>query len=49
MAFCSSCSGYKEVKIMESRILANVEPAEVFHYFEDLTRIPRESGNEAAV
>ena len=34
---------------MESRILANVEPAEVFHYFEDLTRIPRESGNEAAV
>ena len=34
---------------MESRILANVEPREVFHYFEDLTRIPRESGNEAAV
>ena len=34
---------------MENRILANTEPKEVFRYFEDLTRIPRESGNEAAV
>jgi len=34
---------------MENRILGNTEPREVFHYFEDLTRIPRESGNEAAV
>ena len=34
---------------MENRILANTEPVEVFRYFEDLTRIPRESGNEAAV
>lgn len=34
---------------MEKRILEHVEPVEVFRYFEDLTRIPRESGNEAAV
>ena len=34
---------------MENRILAATEPVEVFRYFEDLTRIPRESGNEAAV
>lgn len=34
---------------MKDRILANTEPKEVFHYFEDLTCIPRESGNEAAV
>lgn len=34
---------------MEQRILAQTEPVEVFRYFEDLTRIPRESGNEAAV
>ena len=34
---------------MKDRILGNTEPKEVFHYFEDLTCIPRESGNEAAV
>lgn len=34
---------------MEQRILAQTEPVEVLRYFEDLTRIPRESGNEAAV
>lgn len=34
---------------MKSRILECVEPVEVFRYFEELTGIPRESGNEAAV
>lgn len=31
---------------MDNRVLQNIEPEEVFHYFEDLSRIPRESGNE---
>ncbi len=31
------------------RVLAGLEPKEVFGYFEDLTRIPRESGNEDMV
>lgn len=31
------------------RILKNVEPKEVFRYFEDLTRIPRCSGDESQV
>lgn len=34
---------------MENRILTNIEPKQVFKYFEDLTFIPRESGNEQAV
>lgn len=34
---------------MENRVLQNIEPREVFRYFEDLTRIPRESGNERQV
>jgi len=34
---------------MEKRILKNIEPKQVFKYFEDLTFIPRESGNEQAV
>ncbi|MFD3156006.1 aminoacyl-histidine dipeptidase [Haloimpatiens sp. FM7330] len=32
-----------------SRVLENLQPNEVFKYFEDLTRIPRGSGNEKAV
>lgn len=31
---------------MYNRVLQDIEPKEVFRYFEDLTRIPRESGNE---
>lgn len=34
---------------MDNRVLQNIEPKEVFRYFEDLTRIPRESGNENQV
>ena len=34
---------------MEDRVLQDIEPKEVFRYFEDLTRIPRESGNEREV
>lgn len=34
---------------MKERILTNVEPVDVFKYFEDLTYIPRESGNEKEV
>lgn len=34
---------------MKNRILNNIEPADVFKYFEDLTFIPRESGNEKEV
>lgn len=34
---------------MKPGILAHLEPSAVFHYFEDLTKIPRGSGNEAAV
>ena len=33
----------------KERILTNVEPVDVFGYFEDLTFIPRESGNEKEV
>lgn len=36
------------MKKME-RILEHIEPQEVFSYFEDLTRIPRQSGNEKEV
>jgi dipeptidase D len=31
------------------RVLSGLEPGAVFEYFEDLSRIPRESGNEKAV
>lgn len=34
---------------MKERLLTNTEPIDVFHYFEDLTFIPRESGNEKEV
>lgn len=34
---------------MKERILTNVDPVDVFKYFEDLTFIPRESGNEKEV
>lgn len=34
---------------MKERILTNIEPKQVFKYFEDLTFIPRESGNEKEV
>lgn len=34
---------------MKERLLTNIEPKQVFRYFEDLTFIPRESGNEEAV
>ena len=27
-------------------MLENLKPERVFHYFEELTKIPRESGNE---
>jgi dipeptidase D len=33
----------------KNRVLADVEPKAVFHYFEDLTRIPRCSGKEEKV
>lgn len=32
-----------------SQILAQLKPQSVFHYFEKMTKIPRESGNEAAI
>lgn len=32
-----------------SNILGNLNPQVVFHYFEEMTKIPRESGNEAAI
>lgn len=32
-----------------SDILAQLKPQAVFHYFEQMTKIPRESGNEAAI
>ena len=35
--------------MMKERLLTNTEPIDVFHYFEDLTFIPRESGNEKEV
>lgn len=38
----------KEAQIM-SDILGNLNPRAVFHYFEEMTKIPRESGNEAAI
>jgi len=34
---------------MENSVLRNIEPKEVFRYFEDLTQIPRESGKERQV
>ena len=34
---------------MKERLLTHTEPVDVFHYFEDLTFIPRESGNEREV
>jgi len=34
---------------MKERKLSNIEPANVLGYFEDLTEIPRESGNEKEV
>lgn len=33
---------------MEKPVLANLEPKEVFRFFEELSRIPRESGHTAA-
>lgn len=33
---------------MENPVLTNLEPERVFHFFEELSRIPRESGNTAA-
>ena len=30
-------------------MLENLKPERVFYYFEELTKIPRESGNEKAV
>ena len=32
-----------------SELLGNLKPQAVFHYFEQMTKIPRESGNEAAI
>ena len=32
--------------MMKERLLTNTEPIDVFHYFEDLTFIPCESGDE---
>ena len=32
-----------------SDILGNLNPRAVFHYFEEMSKIPRESGNEAAI
>lgn len=34
---------------MEDRVLKNQEPADVFFYFEELSKIPRGSGNEQAI
>lgn len=34
---------------MENRVLKDLEPQEVFKYFEELSQIPRGSGNEKAV
>lgn len=30
---------------MSENVLGKLEPAEVFHYFEEISRIPRGSGN----
>ena len=32
-----------------SEILSNLQPREVFHYFEEISKIPRESGNEKEI
>ena len=34
---------------MEKQVLSALEPQSVFHFFEELSRIPRESGNMKAV
>ena len=34
---------------MENRILKDLEPQSVFKYFEELSQIPRGSGNEKAI
>ena len=34
---------------MENRVLKNLEPCEVFKYFEEICNIPRGSGNERAI
>ena len=34
---------------MMAEILGNLNPKQVFHYFEEMTKIPHESGNEAAI
>ena len=34
---------------MEKQVLSALEPKSVFHFFEELSRIPRESGNMKAV
>ena len=34
---------------MAERTLIDIEPAEVFHYFEEISKIPRGSGNEKAI
>lgn len=34
---------------MKTMVLENLEPKKVFHFFEELTQIPHESGNMAAV
>ena len=34
---------------MSTNVLCGLEPQSVFSYFEQLTRIPRGSGNEKAV
>ena len=39
---------FKGVPVMEQKI-SDLEPKRVFAFFEELTRIPRESGNEKAV
>lgn len=35
--------------MMEERVLKNLEPADVFYYFEEISKIPRGSGNEQAI
>ncbi len=34
---------------MEKRLLENIEPKEVFYFFEEISKIPRGTGNEKAV
>ncbi|MCL1816893.1 MAG: aminoacyl-histidine dipeptidase, partial [Clostridiales bacterium] len=34
---------------MAEHELANLEPAEVWRYFQEISKIPRESGNEQAI